>query len=81
MSHYLFRQRLISKAEEYKNCQVVIVGEQYTSKTCGLCGKLNEDLNGKKLFECPSCGLEIDRDNNGSRNILIKNLVCNDLIF
>lgn len=72
LSHYLFKQRLISKAEEY-GVQVKIVDESYTSKTCGGCGELNESLGSSKVFNCP-CTFNCDRDVNGARNILLKNV-------
>ena len=72
-SHYAFRQRLISKAEEM-GTQVEVVTEEYTSKTCGGCGTLNDALGGSKLFRCAECGYRADRDVNGARNILIKTL-------
>lgn len=71
-AHYRFRQRLILKAREYPNCHILIVTEEYTSKTCGRCGRLNPNLGGKEIFRCSNCDLEIDRDINGARNILIK---------
>jgi transposase len=37
-----------------------------------VCGKLNKTLKGKDIFRCDSCGLIIDRDVNGARNIAIK---------
>ena len=70
-SHYLFRQRLLNKSREFPWVKVVIVTEEYTSKTCGSCGKLNQSLGSKKDFKC-SCGYEADRDVNGARNILLK---------
>lgn len=70
---YQFKTKLISKCTEH-NCNLFIVDESFTSKTCGSCGCLNSNLGGSKCFECPSCGVEIDRDDNGARNILIKNL-------
>jgi putative transposase len=73
-AHYRFQQRLIAKAREYPNCQVLVVDEAYTSKTCGRCGRINQNLGGKRIFKCPHCGLEIDRDVNGARNILIKTI-------
>jgi putative transposase len=75
LSHYSFKQRLLSKSEEYKNCKVHIVDESYTSKTCGNCGDINSSLGSSKIFECPtlSCRTVLDRDCNGARNILIKN--------
>jgi putative transposase len=75
LSHYLFKTRLLSVSEEYKNCKVEIVGEEFTSQTCGKCGTLNKELGISKLFKCvnPKCRIEIDRDINGARNILLKN--------
>lgn len=71
-AHYRFQQRLLQKTREYRQCRVVIVGEEFTSKTCGNCGVLNQKLGSNKRFECPSCGTRLDRDANGSRNILLK---------
>ena len=70
---YQFRQRLINKGKE-RDCSIEVVTEEYTSKTCGRCGTIKWDLGGNKKFECGKCGLKIDRDLNGARNILIKNL-------
>ena len=54
-----------------------IITEEYTSKTCTDCGKINKNLGGKEEFKCGKCGLEIDRDINTSRNICIKNIERN----
>jgi len=70
---FQFKVKLESKCIEH-GCVLIIVDESYTSKTCGSCGLLNHTLGGNKHFECPTCGVEIDRDDNGARNILIKNL-------
>ena len=74
LSHFLFKERLKSKASEY-NCVVKIVDESYTSKTCGRCGEINENLGGSKIFKCPEymCFYRMDRDIHGARNIYIKN--------
>lgn len=72
LSHYLFKQRLQSKSQEYENI-FKEVDESYTSKTCGGCGSINENLGSKKIFSC-SCSFKCDRDVNGARNILIKYL-------
>jgi len=74
LSHYRFREILKSKSEEYKYCKVVEVTEEYTSKTCGKCGNLHESLGSSKNYTCKKCKLEIDRDVNGARNIMIKTL-------
>ena len=71
-SFYKFRQKLEFKSMQYR-VNLKIVDESYTSKTCTNCGHLNQKLGSKKDFKCPNCGIEIDRDINGARNILIKN--------
>jgi transposase len=68
-----FKQRLEYQVKKY-NRKLIIVDESFTSKTCGQCGTLHNGLNGNKVFECPSCGICMDRDASGSRNILLKNL-------
>jgi len=73
-SHYRLQQRLLNKTREYKNCQVIICDEHYTSKTCGSCGKLHEKLGSNKTFHCPHCNVVMDRDVNGARNILLRYL-------
>ena len=67
LRHYTFKQRLLNT----KNLNVHIVNEAYTSKTCTRCGCLNSKLGNKKTFDCHMCGLLIDRDINGARNIYI----------
>lgn len=42
-----------------------------SSKTCSGCGWKNENLTlSDRTFKCQSCGLELDRDLNASKNIL-----------
>jgi len=64
---------LLLKSSRFSNCNVVIVDEAWTSKTCTNCGFIN-DPGHSKTYNCIRCGLEIDRDFNGARNILIKNM-------
>ena len=71
--HYDIKRRLLDKARGYPWVKIVIVGEEYTSKTCGWCGVLHTTLGGNKHFHCKSCGTAVGRDINGARNILIKN--------
>jgi putative transposase len=40
-----------------------------TSKTCSKCGYIQEMPLSKRVFECPECGIFIDRDLNASLNI------------
>ncbi len=72
LSHFKFRERLIAKCEEY-NIKYDIVDESYTTKTCGKCGEINNNIKSDKIFNCDKCKIKIDRDFNGARNIIIKN--------
>jgi putative transposase len=76
-SQYKFREMLISKAHQYKST-VILCYEGYTSKTCTSCGNLHPDLKGKKLYDCPNCGIKIHRDYNGARNIMLRTLKLRD---
>lgn len=73
LSFYEFRMKLINKAKEY-NINVKLLNEPYTSKTCGKCGSLNYSLGNSETFKCPKCNLEIDRDINGARCIMLRNI-------
>ena len=65
-----FYSMLEYKANWYGK-QVVKVGRfEPTSKTCSCCGWINKELTLKdRMFACPVCGLEIDRDYNAAVNI------------
>lgn len=69
LSHYTFRKRLQHTALQ-QGCKIVIVNESYTSKGCTKCGNINGC--GRDRFKCRKCGLKIDRDYQGARNILLK---------
>ena len=62
-SFHSFKEKLLFKCNQ-----------EYTSKTCTNCGDIN-DVKGNEIYKCFNCGIEIDRDINGSRNIFIKNIV------
>ena len=69
----MFRQFLTYKAEEREK-SVVIVNSQNTSQICSRCGeKVSKGLD-KRMHECPSCGLILDRDENASLNIIKRGL-------
>ena len=72
--HYAFRQLLIAKAREVPGVNVLEVGEAYTSKTCGVCGKTNRALGSSKTFTCSQCHVRLDRDANGARNLFLRNM-------
>ena len=71
-SFYSFKEKLKWKCDTYRK-KLVIVDESYTSCTCGMCGKIN-NTGSNEVFHCVYCGVELDRDVQGSRNILLKNI-------
>lgn len=56
----------------YKKREIHVVKEHYTSQACTKCGNCKK-INGK-TYNCGKCGLSINRDINGARNILLKYL-------
>jgi putative transposase len=74
LSHYKFRQ-LLNHKMAIRSGKLHLCTEEYTSKTCSICGRLNHYLGPSKVFECPfeDCGIVLDRDINAARNIYIKN--------
>lgn len=43
-----------------------------SSKTCSVCGVVNGDLTlSDRVFQCPACGAELDRDYNAARNLAL----------
>lgn len=70
LSQGAFRERLIYYATT-KHRNVYLVGEEYTTKTCGVCGHL-QNVGGEKVYTCQSCNTKIDRDYNGARNVCLK---------
>lgn len=73
LSHYDFQQKLIYKAKQ-RGRNVILCKEHYTTKCCGKCGTLNETIGSKKIFQCKSCDLVMDRDIHAARNILLRGL-------
>jgi putative transposase len=67
-AHSKFRNFLALKCEEYST-KLTVVSEEYTSKTCGNCGHVQE-IGSKSTWECKECSHTMDRDINGARNIL-----------
>jgi putative transposase len=68
-----FFAHLLCKAEEAGR-EVVRVNPAYTSQTCSACGHRQPMPLSVRVYECPQCGLVIDRDHNGSINILEEGL-------
>ena len=71
--HGEFRQ-LLQERGRRRGLEVMVVGEHYTSKTCGQCGHLKANLGGAKVYKCGECGVHIDRDFNGARNIFLRSI-------
>jgi len=67
---YELRRQVEYKAARY-GCDVLIASQWYpSSKTCSSCGWHNADLAlSDRTFNCPECGLELDRDLNAARNL------------
>ena len=73
-SHYAFKVLLRHKMAMNGN-QLIDCTEEYTSKTCTSCGRINHLLGASKTFRCPyeDCQFRIDRDVGAARNIYVKN--------
>ena len=69
----LFFTHLQAKAEEAGR-MLVRVNPAYTSQRCSCCGHIQQMPLSVRLYECPQCGLVMDRDHNGSVNILADGL-------
>ena len=63
-----FLKILGSKAKD-KGVRLVRIDPVNTSKTCSSCGTITDLKLGEQIFECPACGLILDRDYNAALNI------------
>lgn len=81
LSPYSFRMILGQKMEETGG-KLIVCTEEYTTKTCGCCGRLNHGIGSSKQFVCPfdDCGVKLDRDLNAARNIYRMNCHSVDTI-
>ena len=68
---FQFKQKLKYKSQ-LTNTKFTEIDEAYTSKCCSQCGTCKNDLGSNKIYKCNNCGLVIDRDINGAKNIFIK---------
>ena len=69
--------RFLAKLQAYartKHRTVIVVSEAYTTKTCGKCGALNDNVGAAKVFACPACNHRTDRDVHAARNIMLRTL-------
>ena len=72
-SHYKFKGYLKAIAKRYRT-NIYDVDESYTSQCCTQCGVLSKEYDKNRMKKCQCCGLKIDRDTNGSRNIYLKSI-------
>jgi putative transposase len=78
-----FRHMLQYKAEE-AGTVVVEVNPAYTSQMCSGCGVIVKKELSDRNHSCPTCGLNISRDLNASKNILrvgMDSLNCSDTVL
>lgn len=73
LSHFKFRQKIKHIVDQKTKCDLLLCREDYTSKTCGSCGELNE-VGSSKEYKCIKCNYLADRDHNAARNIYIRSL-------
>ncbi len=72
--YYDLIQKIEYKAKE-NGIPILKINPRNTSKTCSRCEYVNKKLKNERIFMCPNCGLEIDRDLNAAINIAKKGLM------
>ena len=75
---YEFSKRLEMKCKEY-GVKLVRINEAYTSKTNSFTGEIIKSLGGKEYFKYDK--IFVNRDINGSRNILLRYLRDSSVII
>ena len=64
--------RMIQYKAESAGAEVVFVNPKNTTKTCCMCGNLQEMPLSERTYACKSCGNSTDRDINAAKNILTR---------
>lgn len=65
-----FRRQLTYKCQWYGSRLLVAPRFLASSKTCSSCGAVQEALSlSERIFRCPACALEVDRDLNAALNL------------
>ena len=59
---------------ESKMIDLKRIDESYTSKLCSECRSYNHNLKKSKNFKCIICCLDLDRDVNSAKNIMLKGI-------
>ncbi|MFX0169143.1 MAG: RNA-guided endonuclease InsQ/TnpB family protein [Candidatus Hodarchaeota archaeon] len=68
-----FAEFLTYKAEKVGK-RVARIDESYTTKTCCVCGQINDRLLSERVIQC-NCGTTLDRDKNAAVNIMVRFLL------
>jgi putative transposase len=70
LAHGEFRRQLAYKSQWYGSQYVEVPRFYPSSKLCSVCGFIHRNLQLKdRIFVCPMCGGELDRDTNAALNI------------
>ncbi len=67
-------KRVLIEAAERGGRQVVLVDPKYTTVDCSNChARAKQRLSlSERTFQCPACGMSMDRDRNAARNVLAR---------
>jgi len=66
---------LLTYKAESAGCKLIMIDPKNTTKMCSNCKSIKEMKLYERTYECPECGLVLDRDYNSAINILNKGLV------
>lgn len=72
MKHCLFVDRLIHKSLEYKDSEIHVCKEHYTTMACTKCQSVNTTQD--TVVHCNDCDCITHRDLSGARNIMLKHV-------
>ncbi|MGD1700435.1 zinc ribbon domain-containing protein [Dapis sp. BLCC M229] len=72
---YRFYEAQLEYKTQWYGAELVVDRFFPSSKTCSRCGDLQDMPLNLRTYDCPECGISIDRDLNASINL--KKRVCN----
>jgi putative transposase len=75
LKFHQLKTRLVYKGKQ-RGKQVVLVNEAYTSQGCSNCG--NCICISDRIYSCKLCKMDVDRDMNSAKNILMKGIIMLD---
>ena len=80
-SHCKFLNNLVVKCHDvahnacYKKASVLLVQpEAYMSKMCSKCSHIHKKLSSNKMFKCPNCKYQANRNHNGAFSMILKDV-------